>query len=557
MRRRPPAVAALLLLFTALICTSTNVRAYPSTPQAPFRPVFQKGMQYTGWSRDAYNTSWSDESLGLMRDLGVEWVGINVFWYQTSIYTSDIHADPELTPSNESVVHAIQTAHQLGMKVMLKPMVDPMDGNWRGVIIPTEQWFEAYKRFIFFFAEFAEENDVEMFSIGCELVSTISFTEKWAEIIEGVRERYHGPIVYCANWPNYKLIEWWELVDYVGIDAYFPLTNKTDPTLQELKDAWNRIADDIGEWQATIGKPIIFPEIGYRSLDGANMEPWNWKATGAVDLQEQADCYEAAFQALWNRSWFYGMYWWSWEADPSVGGSGDNGYTPHGKPAEDVIADWYGRPRIDPSSTLAYITMALLNAPENTAYFIFADPNRMTEPVAAYDLAAGGVIYGMCRNPQNVGFDSNGGWVVQSGEDLGRVLLANSTIVLFGGPYPHRCVRYYEEGGVAPVRFLHDLEGGTYNFLVDGEVVASLPADADFNHTDLILVEAFQDGNGNTVYVIYGFTWRGTWAGAVYFKEHMYGKLNEYTGSYYILRWLDANGDGMPQTPEIMRVAPE
>ena len=95
----------------------------------------------------------------------------------------------------------------------------------------------------------------------------------------------------------------------------------------------------------------------------------------------------------------------------------------------------------------------------------------------------------------------------------------------------------------------------SYNFLVDGEVVASLPADADFNHTDLILVETFQDGNGNIVYVIYGFTWRGTWAGAVYFKERMYGKLNEYTGSYYILRWLDANGDEMPQTSEITRVA--
>lgn len=161
-----------------------------------------------------------------------------------------------------------------------------------------------------------------------------------------MRERYSGPIVYAADWTNYQNIEWWDSVDYVGIDAYFPLSIlKYDPTFNELKNAWINYADEVEKWFLTINKPMIFTEIGYRSGDGTNMCPSNYWSDMPVDLQEQRDCYEAAFQTLWGRSWFYGFYWWTWIYDPEQGGPNNSYHTPQNKPAQDVITQWYNRER--------------------------------------------------------------------------------------------------------------------------------------------------------------------------------------------------------------------
>ena len=554
LRTVPAILAFVLIIIASFSALPVSVQAFhaPSTRQSSsFRPVFQKGMQYSTWSSDMYSTSLSNQSLELLRALGVEWVGINVFWYQTSIYTDDIHPDPEMSPTDSSVACAIARAHELGMKVMLRPVVDPMDGNWRGLIVPTDGWFAAYEQFVYHYAELAQKNGVELFSVGCELASTTVFADKWQEIINGVKSRYSGPIVYCADWLSYKTISWWSLVDYVGIDAYFPLTNETDPSFEELREAWVRIADEIETWQEGVGKPVIFTEIGYRSVDGTNMEPWNYTRTGPIDLEEQALCYRAVFEAVWNRVWFYGMYWWYWDADPSIGGPSDDGYSPNGKPAGDVVRDWYGRYRPKPELMLASLGVYLLEARADSVYFIFPEPSRMTEPVAAYDVAAGGIIYGMCSNSQNLGFDSNRAWV----DENGKPTLTQSTIVLVGGPYPHNCVRYYEEAGLTPVRFRHNTQEGTYEFLAEEGIIASLPTSTDFSRADLGLIEVFEDDSENLVYVVYGFTWRGTLAAALYLKDEMAGHLSNYPASYYVIGWTDRNGDAAPQTVEIAILA--
>jgi hypothetical protein len=134
-------------------------------------------------------------------------------------------------------------------------------------------------------------------------------------------------------------------VDYVGMDAYFPLTFNYDPSLEELKTAWTILADEIETWISTVNKPLIFTEIGYRSGDGSNLAPSNFWSDMTVDLQEQRDCYEAAFQTLWNRSWFYGFYWWTWIHDPEKGGPNDPNHTPQSKPAQDVVTSWYSMDR--------------------------------------------------------------------------------------------------------------------------------------------------------------------------------------------------------------------
>jgi hypothetical protein len=317
------------------------------------KPVFQKGLSYSCWSNHDFGSSVSDESLRLLTETGTEWIALCFSWIQSNTTSHDIHLSSSGTPTPESLKHAITTAHGLGLKVMLKPMVEAVEREealpypvWRGEIQPSNEWFESYSEFINFFAEFAEENGVELFSVGCEYKATTGEKEQWETVIQGVRERYSGPIVYSADWTNYQNIEWWDSLDYVGIDAYFLLSVlKYDPTFDELKNAWTNYADEIETWLSTVNKPVIFTEIGYRSGDGTNMCPSNYWSDMPVDLQEQRDCYEAAFQTLWNRSWFYGFYWWTWTYNPEEGGLNDSSHTPQNKPTQQLITQWYSRER--------------------------------------------------------------------------------------------------------------------------------------------------------------------------------------------------------------------
>jgi PKD repeat protein len=331
----------ILVINAAIVGLRSVASASVSASANSFVPIFQKGMSYVSWPPN-FDSANSNESLSRLGLTNTEWVAICVFWYQDTASSTRIYP-VDSSPSNSSVAKAISTVHKLGMKVMLKPMVDPRNGVWRGEIPPSDAWFQSYTNFINFWAEFSQENKVDMLCIGCEFNANDGQTASWQNITAGVRERYSGPITYAANWDHYQNVHWWNSLDYVGIDAYFPLTNVNDPTVEELKAGWGAWVNAIASWQATVNKPITFTEIGYLSAEGTNKAPWNYVSSSPVDLQEQVNCYNATFQAFYNKSWFYGFYWWNWETKPSAGGNWSIDYTPQNKPVQNLIASWYAK----------------------------------------------------------------------------------------------------------------------------------------------------------------------------------------------------------------------
>ncbi len=60
-----------------------------------------------------------------------------------------------------------------------------------------------------------------------------------------------------------------------------------------------------------------------------------------VDVREQADLYQAALEVLLGQPWMGGIFWWQWFANPAIGGLEDDGFTPFGKPAEQVLKTFY------------------------------------------------------------------------------------------------------------------------------------------------------------------------------------------------------------------------
>ncbi|MBU4346180.1 MAG: discoidin domain-containing protein, partial [Candidatus Omnitrophica bacterium] len=127
---------------------------------------FQKGVVYTSWSKTELGAEASDQTLEHLKELGVRNLGIMIVWFQDTIEEKTIYADSRDTPEDKALLHAINKAHSLGMKVMLKPHVDVKTDQWRGDIIPSQDWFAAYKNYITYYARLAAQYNVEVFSIG-------------------------------------------------------------------------------------------------------------------------------------------------------------------------------------------------------------------------------------------------------------------------------------------------------------------------------------------------------------------------------------------------------
>jgi hypothetical protein len=313
----------------------------------------QKGISYVAYESNAYLQPDADLSLEGIASTGANWIAVSVIGYQDTISSTAIFTTTA-TATDADLIHVIAQAHSLGLRVMLKPHVGILGGpnRWAGQIgqeFTTEAewsaWFASYRSFVEHYADLSEIYGADQLSVGCELVSTTHRAGDWRALIAGVRARYGGPIAYAANHSGEETsITWWDAVDYIGVDAFYPLTDKNDPTLDELKAAWAPHVSALADLSATWDRPILFTEIGYRSLDGTNQYPWNWQGEGTIDFQEQADAYQAAFESVWDQPWFAGMYWWEWGTDPFQGGPCDDGYTPHDKLAEDVLRAWYGGP---------------------------------------------------------------------------------------------------------------------------------------------------------------------------------------------------------------------
>jgi hypothetical protein len=315
--------------------------------------TFMKGMNYVSWYAGGFGSGVSDQSLGQLAATGANTIGVVVTGYQDNINSTTINWTGARTPSDADLAHVIATAHSRGLRVLLKPHVDLANdgGHWRGQIGQGfnegqwQAWFAAYRDFIGHYAGLARAQGADLFCVGTELVATSGRDADWRGVISAVRSRFAGPLTYASNWGGDETrIGWWDALDYIGVDAYYPLSDKTDPSVAELQQAWvsRGYVNTLQGLSTRFNRPVVLTEIGYGSVAGTSRKPAEWQQGGPLDVQEQANAYQAAFNAFWGRPWLAGMFWWSWDADSITGGAGDRSYTPHNKPAEQVLRSFYG-----------------------------------------------------------------------------------------------------------------------------------------------------------------------------------------------------------------------
>ncbi len=223
----------------------------------------------------------------------------------------------------EGVKHSIKLAKAQGLKVMLKPQIY-IPGSWPGAIrfesdSDWQCWEEQYQHFILDFAKIAQNLDVELFCIGTEFANSTKLRQAfWVDLIKKIRKSYSGHLTYAANWDEYKGIKFWHLLDYIGIDAYFPLVPNQNPTVPKLMRAWRPISMEIKKVAKYHNRQVIFTEYGYLSVDSCAHKNWLLEPElvhRKINELAQANAIEALFLSFGKKDFWAGGFYWKWYPD--------------------------------------------------------------------------------------------------------------------------------------------------------------------------------------------------------------------------------------------------
>ncbi len=347
----------------------SNLTTSPDLPfysQKPSRErVFHKGFCYAHEGYQIYNgylSRESEQSLAKLRSLGTDWVSVTPFGYLDDKHKPGyFHFSSGAGAENdESVLAAFYAAKQAGMRTMLKPHVLLASRNfgWPGEVEMKNEadwhsFFKFYSRWIRHHALLAEMYQMDMFCIGVELYhATKHHQDERRQLIRDMRKIYSGPIVYAANWwQEFDHIEFWDELDYIGLNCYYPLSADATVTLEQLKGGVSGFLPGVEKVVKRFKRPLLLTEVGFTSTAQPWKEPHERRRGARVNLADQALAYRAIFESFWGKEWFAGFYWWKWPTYLDYGGADHNGFTPNGKPAEKVVSEWFSKETSNRAST--------------------------------------------------------------------------------------------------------------------------------------------------------------------------------------------------------------
>ena len=390
---------------SAEIGTTSNADApIPPAPEttSSSAPPFHGGY----YVADIYGSFAAASSLASLTPAGVNAVALTADFgidaANSTVYQNDVAGG--YTESDTNVAATMDSAVGLGLSVMIRPLIDflpsnfdtapgqtnPLNGSYsagefRSYYNPTNaaDFFASYQTMIVQEATLAQAHGATLFCIGTELdqLAGSAYETYWDNIISAVRGVFSGKLTYSADWDDAlspwqyggsglpvgtgnitTQISFWNKLDYVGVDEYAPISDAANPTLNQLIAGWTQTPTDatalavtgdqslISYYQsiaATLGKPLLFTELGYANSSDAGSSPAtpgfdeNGNPDGAVaDPTLQSNLYQAFFDA-WAQDGngsLVGTYLWNWEPDASSVGPGNGiNFSVQGQPAQSVV----------------------------------------------------------------------------------------------------------------------------------------------------------------------------------------------------------------------------
>lgn len=302
-------------------------------PAAPYTlDYFHKGVSYTA-EGISYEAPQAREMLARLPAFGVNAIALVPYGFSPRGEIGiRIPGRSDTWESEDGMELLTADAHRLGLRVMVKPHVWRLQGRSPIPDAEARQWLAAYRPFIEHYARFAARVHADTFCVGTELRGLTMHEAEWRDMIARVRAIYKGPIVYAANHgEEFETIRFWDALDYIGIDNYYPLDDNFSAAA---------LAGKIEAVQERFHKPVLFTEAGFGAHQNSHREPWEDETAKPLDLAEQARSYEGLMSAVYHKPWFRGVYWWKVGTN-GYGGPDNNSMTPWRKPAMEVIKRYY------------------------------------------------------------------------------------------------------------------------------------------------------------------------------------------------------------------------
>lgn len=367
-----------------LLCLCQACQNAPSIPN-PFNEKV-KGLVFTGPGRGPLQ----DQMFSSMAEVGANYVAVvpEATVYRQNLKLLHDFENQWYGERKEGVLEGISRARQQGLRIMLKPHLvvswdmngwsrpelnvedslsrvsyalsarafmatqkSKIEGNssWRGELMTTndDDWqvfAKGYTEYILDYARLADSLNVELFCIGTEMKRTaLEKPEFWRKLIGEVRAVYNGPITYAANWDSYNSITFWDDLDFIGVDAYFPISDKQNPPEEELIEAWTGHQKSLEALVSRFKRPVLLTEWGYEDEDFVGREPWvmgrfqNSVSKPNYEAQEMA--YRSMFETVWDEPWVAGVFVWRWS--PQARPAPVPTYSPRQKPAAEVLKRYF------------------------------------------------------------------------------------------------------------------------------------------------------------------------------------------------------------------------
>lgn len=304
-----------------------------------------------GISFVASNREINNEAIEALKNVNANWVALMPFAFMKSESDTSIVFNSKqqwLGERKEGIEQTAKAFKKKNIKIMLKPQIWIPRGGFTGhlKLKKESEWIALehnYQKFILFYANVAQTTNCELFCIGTELNSfAVARPIFWNELILKIKEIYTGKITYAENWDTYKNVPFLNQLDYIGIDAYFPLTSEKTPTIKALSKAWRPIKNEIELLSKKYNKQILFTEYGYQSKDYSAQEPWIHNRQNTVNLDAQNNALAVILAQFWKKNWFAGGFLWKWYDNHSEsGGKLDTDYTIQNKPSEKILFKFY------------------------------------------------------------------------------------------------------------------------------------------------------------------------------------------------------------------------
>lgn len=306
-----------------------------------------KGVSFVA-SREAV----SEENIAPLLKLNANYAAVMPFGFIKDVQNPDVLYNTERQWYGETVKGVKQYLHTLREKeirIMLKPQLWIWDGVFTGTLKPSsdEKWKvleSSYRNFILEFAQLAQEENVAIFCIGTELEQFINNRpEYWSLLIQDIKKIYTGKLTYAANWDEYTSVPFWKQLDFIGVDAYFPISEEKTPTEEDAKKGWIKWMDELKSVSEIFNKKIIFTEYGYRNVDFSGKEPWHsGRENKTINHAAQGNLLTGLFESVWQEPWMGGGFLWKWYPNnEQAGGGNNNRFTIQNKPAQLIIQYYY------------------------------------------------------------------------------------------------------------------------------------------------------------------------------------------------------------------------